>query len=66
MVSIDTLTRQAPMTVSNYFNEAVDIIDARFGNGYAKANPHLIATFISACVVDFQTMMQQMRDDLDR
>lgn len=65
MVSIDTLMRQAPKTVHLYLIEAIENIDDCFGKGYAKANPQLVAAFISACAVDFQTMIQISANDLD-
>lgn len=48
-----TLMKQAPMTAAEYFDAGINIIDGRFGKGYAQANPALLAGFIQAASMDF-------------
>jgi hypothetical protein len=48
-----TLMRQAPMTADEYLHSAIDCIDARLGNGYAKAHPELIGAFMQTSAIDF-------------
>jgi hypothetical protein len=55
--SVDTLMRQAPITVAGYLSGAVKYIDAQFGKGYAEENPQLMAAFIRASAQDFHTAM---------
>ncbi len=63
--SLETLMRQAPMTISDYLDGAVSAIDKQFGDGYAKANPELVAGFIKACAMDFNSMViKQAIDDV--
>jgi hypothetical protein len=52
--TFETLMRQAPMTVHEYFTEAIEIIDKTFGEGYAEKHPALIGSFIQAAAVDYQ------------
>ena len=51
--SFDTLLNQASMTADAYMSSAVREIDATFGNGFAKANPVLVAAFMQAAASDF-------------
>lgn len=53
----DTLMRQAPQTAALYLRDAVESIDGMFGEGYAKANPPLVAAFLAACSADFSACM---------
>lgn len=55
MISTDynTLVDQASGTIEAYFGEAVRAIDLKFGNGYAKNNPDLVAAFIKAAAADY-------------
>lgn len=53
--SYDTLMRQASMTVEDYMSAAIRSIDKKFGEGYAKANPVLVAAYINGCTKDFGT-----------
>ena len=43
------------MTVNSYLHAGIKRIDGVFGEGYAKANPELLAAFIQACAKDFNT-----------
>jgi hypothetical protein len=52
--SPETLMRQAPATVDLYLEAAVKTLDGMFGEGYAKANPVLVAAYIRSCVEDFK------------
>lgn len=51
----DTLMRQAPDTIALYLRRAVEVIDAEFGKGFAKAHPDLVAAFLAACARDLET-----------
>jgi hypothetical protein len=50
-----TLIRQASMTADEYLMKAITNIDARLGQGYAKAHPELIAAFMQAAAIDMGT-----------
>jgi hypothetical protein len=50
--SNETLLRQASMTANEYFDKAIEGIDARFGKGFAKAHPELIAAHMQAAAID--------------
>ena len=51
--SYEEAMEQATGTMQTYFCKAVSTVDAEFGEGYAKKNPHLISTLTSAQVSDF-------------
>jgi hypothetical protein len=51
--SYDTLFTQATTTVESYFNHAVQMTDAEFGKGFAKANPQLVGQLVTAMTRDF-------------
>lgn len=42
-------------TVETYMNNAVRIIDEKFGEGYARENPGLIGDFMKTAALDFST-----------
>lgn len=52
------LMYQASMTVGEYLVEAQQRIDSLFGEDYAADNPRLVAAFITACAMDFDTAMR--------
>ena len=52
---METLLRQAPMTIADYMAHAVKYIDDAFGPGYAKENPALVGAVIQASAQDFHT-----------
>jgi hypothetical protein len=54
---VETLSRQASMTVSDYMRDAVSAIDDQFGAGYAKSHPALVGAYLGACARDFETAM---------
>lgn len=59
------LMRQARDTAETYFNQSVRVIDEKFGEGYAKEHPELIAGFMNTAARDFDTaIMNQKLDDL--
>lgn len=65
------LMRQARDTAETYFNQAVRIIDEKFGEGYAKEHPGLIAGFMKTAAKDFDTCMTRqaldhLSNDFDR
>lgn len=43
---------ERPIGVADYdcFNYAVAAIDGKFGQGYAKENPALVASYMRSCV----------------
>jgi hypothetical protein len=47
-----TLMSQAPSTANEYLLSAVDHIDQKLGDGYAKAHPELIAAFMQTSAID--------------
>ena len=47
--------RNAGSTVEVYLNEVIDLIETRFGEGYAKKNPDLVASLVTNCAEDFNT-----------
>ena len=57
-MSDQDLMEQAQATAATYFHRAVRDIDEVFGDGYAKANPRLIESFMGACAADFDTAMR--------
>lgn len=52
----DKLMRQAPKTIANYLDDCIQILDERFGEGYAKNNPELLGQMVEACAQDFGGM----------
>lgn len=64
MVDAKTLMEQAPMTADRYLSDVVKSIDERFGDGFAKANPVLVAAMLKACTADFGACM--ISNSLDR
>jgi len=56
--------KQASTTAEEYFLKAVVKIDNEFGEGYAKANPLLVATFMKVCAMDFDTWARTEKDIL--
>lgn len=52
-----TLLRQAHMTADEYLLQAIDCIDRRLGDGYARAHPELIAAFMNIAARDFHTSL---------
>jgi hypothetical protein len=47
-----TIEQVAGDNVGDWMRQAMQNIDAEFGDGYAKAHPELIAAMIQASVVD--------------
>jgi hypothetical protein len=45
--------RQALITIELYLGEAVEVIDRKFGNGYAAQHPELVGAFIQAASSDY-------------
>ncbi len=45
----------APDNIELYLTKSIGIIDKSFGKGYAKANPALVAAFVTACERDHHT-----------
>ncbi len=50
--STETLMKQAPWSADAEFIAAINSIDLKFGNGYAKNNPGLVAAYMQACAMD--------------
>lgn len=54
-LSAEKLMSQAPATMEYYLREAVRMIDKQFGEeGYAKAHPELVGSFLVGCATDYQ------------
>jgi len=53
VATFDTLMDQAKGAASSYMYEARSAIDKAFGEGYAAANPALVAAFMQTAVADF-------------
>ena len=55
MTGLDSagLMRQAWMTADEYLGHAIECIDQRLGNGYAKSHPELIAAFMQTSARDY-------------
>ena len=64
-IPAETAMRQAPMTADYYMKEAVERIDRLMGDGYAKKHHELIAAFMNACVVDFDTAIRSTSQQRD-
>lgn len=59
------LMLQARDTAETYFNQSIRIIDSKFGEGFAKAHPELIAGLMRTAAADFHTaILNQKLDDL--
>lgn len=68
--SSETLMRQAPMTATEYLDEAIERIDRRLGGGYAKQHPELIGAFMQTAAIDFAAgivakMIERVADAVD-
>lgn len=48
--------KDAMDATEDYFVRAVRVIDEKFGEGYAKANPALVGEFIRACSLEYQNL----------
>ena len=51
----ETLLQQAPLTANEYLDAAIIAIDARFGDGFARIHPELIAAYMLTCATDAGT-----------
>ena len=47
---------QAGSTVDVYLGAAVKMLDGQFGEGYAKANPQLVAALVSSQANDYNSV----------
>jgi hypothetical protein len=54
----ELLMRQASKTANVYMLDAVEDIDAKFGEGYAKAHPELVGAYMRAAAADFAATFQ--------
>lgn len=52
----EIMMKQAPMTCQEWIPKAREIIDAEFGEGYAKEHPELVGNFLNACGSDQEAM----------
>ena len=53
--SYDTLMQQATDTVETYLARAIRMLDERFDDQFAKANPQLVGQLVSAMTADFNS-----------
>lgn len=54
-LSASELESQASMTADEYLTAAIESIDSKLGEGYAKAHPELIGAFMRSSAQDFHT-----------
>ena len=47
--------QQTRMTADDYLDAAIIAIDARFGDGFARIHPELIAAYMQTCAMDAGT-----------
>ena len=52
-VDPDALMHQAPMTIEFYLAEAIEVIDTKFGQGYAAQHAELVGAFVQAASIDY-------------
>ena len=50
----ETAMEQAVLTNEFYFDKAVDLIDGKFGIGFAKKNPIVVMKFIENCISEYK------------
>ena len=48
---------QSSETSKHYMFKAIESIDQKFGDGYAKKHPNLIGAFMQTSAIDFLTSM---------
>lgn len=66
----ETLMEQAPMTTDVYLRKAIRSIDEAFNTtGYARTHPELVAAYLHACAIDYQTScltgaLQEIGDEI--
>tara|TARA_Y100001963_G_scaffold107690_1_gene148908 strand:- start:764 stop:1030 length:267 start_codon:yes stop_codon:yes gene_type:complete len=70
-LSYEEAASQATSTTIQYLDEAIEMIDNQFGNGYAKKNPGLIAPLVNSQVQDFNNCtlvraLWEISESLDR
>jgi hypothetical protein len=56
-VDPETLFEQAPPTADTYLRHAIEDIDRRFGDGFAKNHPELVGAYIQTCALDYGASM---------
>jgi hypothetical protein len=67
----DALFNKASDDAAQWMSQARDEIDAVFGAGHAKGNPHLVAMFMRVAAMNYQTTTEaklaaQRLDELSR
>ena len=60
--SMEALEISVQGTVQGWLDLAVTSIDDKFGDGFAKANPGLVAAFVNACAA--QVRNERLREDV--
>jgi len=61
MATLDTLMKQGTQTASFYMDAACESIDFKFGKGFAKAHPELLAAFMQTAALDFMATTQHQQ-----
>jgi hypothetical protein len=63
-----TLMRQAKMTAAEYMHAAQVDIDEKFGDGFARKHPELIAAYMTTAAQDFgaATIARSIQDGFDQ
>lgn len=70
-ISAGDALRQAGMTVDQYMTQAINIIDGRFGDGYARGHSELVGQLVQAQATDFDSTVMiaalyEIADRLDQ
>jgi hypothetical protein len=67
MLTADDLMKQAMMTAHDYMSHARFDIDEMFGEGFARANPSLVAAYMQTAALDFAATfgLQGISNSLD-
>lgn len=47
----------AMLATTDYLVRAIRVLDEKFGEGYARDNPGLVAAFIRTCAQEYQNMV---------
>ena len=65
-MSYDTALDQAGNTPWCYMDKAVEAIDAKFGEGYSKKNPNLVARYMEVAGREFTCLLYTSPSPRDR
>lgn len=68
--SWERLSEDAFYQSERNFHKAIDVIDKKFGNGYAKSHPELISSFMQSSAIEYSgtsitSSIQSLREDFE-